>query len=182
MATMWVMTMMVKTMVAAVVGMAISLQGAEEKGRRTTQDNQLNDNNKAAYDVHKNNGIATYNDDVTSSVTIGWTPAQLGRQRQSNNDKDASPTMPAQQRRRHQRYAGKMQVRRGRRRQCNDRNNGMMATMPAKQWFRRQHNVHVNASGTPVKMSLQWWRQHGCNEGDNASTATATTRRRRGRQ
>ena len=114
MATMWVMTMMVKTMVAAVVGMAISLQGAEEKGRRTTHDNQLNDNNKAAYDVHENNGIATYDDDVTSSIANGWTPAQLGRQRQSNNDKDTSPTTPVQQRRRCQRYAGKMQVRRGR--------------------------------------------------------------------
>ena len=47
MATTWVMTMTVEEMVAAVVGMAISLQGAEEREWRATHDNQLNDYNAA---------------------------------------------------------------------------------------------------------------------------------------
>ena len=85
MVTTWVMTMYVEAMVAAVVGMAISLRGAEERRGRATQDNQLNDDNtayedEAAYDVDEHDGDAAYDDDVASGVAIGWTPAQLGRQ------------------------------------------------------------------------------------------------------
>jgi hypothetical protein len=97
MATMWVMTMTVEAMAVAVVGMAISLRGAEERGRRATHNNQLNDDNVAAYAVDAQDGDAAYDDDVASNIAIGWTPARLGR-RQQNNGKDASPTTPEQQR------------------------------------------------------------------------------------
>ena len=97
MATMWVMTMTVEAMAVAVVGMAISLRGAEERGRRATHDNQLNDNNLAVYTVGEHDGNAAYDDNVASDVAIGWTPARLGRCQQ-NNGKDASPTTPEQQR------------------------------------------------------------------------------------
>jgi len=97
MATTWVMTMTVEAIEAAVVGMAISLQGAEERGRRATHNNQLNDDNVAAYAVDAQDGDAAYDDDVASNIAIGWTPARLGR-RQQNNGKDASPTTPEQQR------------------------------------------------------------------------------------
>ena len=97
MATMWVMTMTVEAMAVAVEGMALSLRGAEERGRRATHDNQLNDNNLAAYTIGEHDGDAAYDDNVASNVPIGWKPARLGR-RQQNNGKDASPTMPEQQR------------------------------------------------------------------------------------
>ncbi len=118
MATMWVMTMYVEAMVAAVVGMAISIRSAEERRGRATQDNQLNDDNaayddEAAYEVDEHDGDAAYDDDVVSGVAIGWTPAQLGRQHEQNNGKDASPTTPVQRRQRCQRDAGEMWVQRG---------------------------------------------------------------------
>jgi hypothetical protein len=167
MATTWVMTMTVEAMVAAVVGMAISLRGAEERGRRATHDNQLNDYNaayddEAAHDVDENDGDAAYDEDVASGVVIGWTPARLGRQCQQNNGEDASPTTPAQRWQRRHRNAGETRVRRGQRRQCNDGSDAMTAKMPAKQWLRCQRDVGVNASGTPAKTPARCWRRCQC--------------------
>jgi hypothetical protein len=136
MVTTLVMTMTVEVMVAAVVGTAISLRGAEERGRRATHNNQLNDDNKAAYDVHEHDDDAAYDNDVASGFAIEWTPAQLGRQRQLNNGEDASPTMAAQQQQRCQRNAGKTGVQRGQQHQCTDGNDEMMATTPEKRWLR----------------------------------------------
>jgi hypothetical protein len=175
MATTWVMTMTVEAIEAAVVGMAISLQGAEGRGRRVTHDNQLNDVNKAAYDVDEHNCDGTYDNNVVSGIAIGWTRARQGRQCQQNNCKDASPTTTAQQRQRGQRDAVKTWVQRGRQRQCNDGNDAITATTPAKRWLRRQRNVGVNTSRTPVKTPMRWWWQHRCNEGNDASGTPAKT-------
>jgi hypothetical protein len=64
----------------ATTGMAISQQGAEERGRRATHDIQLNEDNtayddEAPHDVNKHDGDATYDDDVASGISIGQTPA-----------------------------------------------------------------------------------------------------------
>ena len=60
----------------ATTGMAISRRGVEEKGRRATNNNQLNKdnaayNNKAPYDVNKHDGNATYDNDAASASQLG---------------------------------------------------------------------------------------------------------------
>jgi hypothetical protein len=107
------MIMMVEAMVGKVVGVAISCQGTEKRGRWETHDNQLwlnNDNTTYKDDEH--NDDAMYDNDVASGVAIGQMPAWQGndprktmaetpaQQCQRNNGKDGSmilATMPAQQ-------------------------------------------------------------------------------------
>jgi hypothetical protein len=78
-ATTGMMTMTVAAMVVAVVGMAISQRGTEERERRATHNNQLKDDNaaydnKAAYNKDVHNDNATYNNDVASRIVIRRTP------------------------------------------------------------------------------------------------------------
>jgi hypothetical protein len=75
-ATMGAMTMTMEAMVAQVMGMAISKQGTDERGRWETHANQLKlNNNNSAYNNDEHNDNTMYNDNVASSVPIGQTPA-----------------------------------------------------------------------------------------------------------
>ncbi len=64
--------MTVEEMITEVVGVAISQQCAEERGRWATQDNQLKLNNDdSGYNVDKHNDDAMYDNDVASGIAIG---------------------------------------------------------------------------------------------------------------
>jgi hypothetical protein len=73
---MWAMPMTVEATVAKVVGVAISRQGIEERGRWETHDNQLKLNkDNAVYNDNEHNDDTMYYDNVASGVVIGQTPA-----------------------------------------------------------------------------------------------------------
>ncbi len=92
------MTMMVEATIAKAVGMAISRQGTEERGRWETHNNQLKLNkDNATYNDDEHNDNAIYNNNVAGGITIGQTTALLGQQPQQNIGKDASPITPVQQ-------------------------------------------------------------------------------------
>ncbi len=68
--------MTVEATVPKVVGMAISQQGTEERGRWETHDNQLKlNNNDAAYNDDEHNDNTMYDNNVASGVASGQTPA-----------------------------------------------------------------------------------------------------------
>ncbi len=68
--------MTVEATAAKVVGVAISQQGTEERGRWETHDNQLKlNNNYAAYNDDEHNSITKYNKNVASGIVIGQMPA-----------------------------------------------------------------------------------------------------------
>ena len=70
--------MTVEVTVAAVVGMAISQRVTEERGRRATHDNQLNNDNvaynkKAVHGNDEHDDDTTYDNNIASGFAIGWT-------------------------------------------------------------------------------------------------------------
>ncbi len=75
-ATMGAMAITVEAMVPKMVGVAISQQGTEERGRWETHNNQLKfNNNDAAYNDVEHNYNTMYNNDVENGVAIGQMPA-----------------------------------------------------------------------------------------------------------
>jgi hypothetical protein len=75
-ATTGAMTMTVEATVAKVVGVAISQQDTEERGRWEAHNNQLKLNdNDAVYNNNERNDNAMFNKNVASGIAIGQMPA-----------------------------------------------------------------------------------------------------------
>ncbi len=75
-ATMGAMAITVEAIVAKVLGVAMSQQGTEERGRWETHDNQLKLNNiNRVYNDDEHNDNTVYDGDVAGSIVIEQTPA-----------------------------------------------------------------------------------------------------------